>query len=296
MKYIFISNGREDKAAMKNEIEGQIKALESPIDYEFYLTKSQGDATSFIKGYCLSHVEEETCFVACGGDGTINEVVSGIVGASKKYFGVIALGTGNDFVKYYKGKDFKSVKALVEGTASPIDILKVNDRYSVNVCNFGFDSIVGSTGAKLSTRGWKNPYRWGIVDAIIRGRFNRIKVSVDGEPLNKNVLLLCTIANCHYVGGEFFCAPRAKNNDGLADVCLIKCMTLFQFLGILPVYTAGKHLDDPKQSKKCIYRQGKHIEFHSTKVIEACLDGEMLPGTDFIVDVIPGALNFVIPA
>ena len=220
-----------------------------------------------------------------------------MVGSRNKHLAVLAYGSGNDFIKYYEGKDFRSVADLVKGTAHKIDILKVgNDHYSINVCNFGFDSVVASTANKLSRRGNKNPYRWGIVKAIFCGRFNSIQVKADGELLNEGKrMLLCTLGNNNHVGGEFFCSPRAKNDDGLMEVGYCKTTTLAGFLGLLPIYTTGNHLDDPKASKHFVYRQAKTVDVHSDKQIELCLDGEMLAGKDFHIEVIPQAISFIIP-
>ena len=298
MHYCFIINAEPCKAGNADKIQADINNLKEEIDYEIYRTTAEKTATVFVKEYCAEHPEEETCFVACGGDGTINEVATGMVGAKNKHLAVLAYGSGNDFIKYYEGKDFLSVKNLVNGTAHNIDILKVNDdRYSINVCNFGFDSVVASTANKLSRKGNKNPYRWGIVKAIFCGRFNRIQVKADGEELNPGKrMLLCTLGNNNHVGGEFFCSPRAKNDDGLIEVGYCKTTTLMGFLGLLPIYTAGHHLDDPKASKHFIYRQSKTVDVHSDKLIELCLDGEMLPGHDFHIEVIPQAISFIIPA
>ena len=297
MHYCFIINAEPSKAGNAEKIEADIKRLEKPLDFEIYTTTAERSATQFVKEYCAQHPDKETCFVACGGDGTINEVATGMVGADKKHLAVLAYGSGNDFIKYYEGKDFLSVQQLVNGTPHKIDIIQVNaDRYSINVCNFGFDSVVASTANKLSRKGNKNPYRWGIVKAIFCGRFNRIQVKTDGEELNPGKrMLLCTLGNNNHVGGEFFCSPRAKNDDGLIEVGYCKTTTLAGFLGLLPIYTAGKHLDDPKASKHFIYRQSKTVDVHSDKQIELCLDGEMLPGNDFHIEIIPGAISFIIP-
>ena len=298
MHYCFIINAEPSKAGNADKIQADINNLENPIDYEIYRTTAEKTATVFVKEYCAEHPKDEVCFVACGGDGTINEVATGMVGAKNKHLAVLAYGSGNDFIKYYVGKDFLSVKDLVAGTPHNIDILKVgDDRYSINVCNFGFDSVVASTANKLSRKGNKNPYRWGIVKAIFCGRFNRIQVKADGEELNPGKrMLLCTLGNNNHVGGEFFCSPRAKNDDGLIEVGYCKTTTLAGFLGLLPIYTAGKHLDDPKASKHFIYRQSKTIDVHSDKEIELCLDGEMLPGNDFHIEILPQAISFIIPA
>ena len=67
------------------------------------------------------------------------------------------------------------------------------------------------------------------------------------------------------------------------------------FLGLLKIYTVGQHLDDPKASRHFIYRQSKTVDVHSDKEIELCLDGEMLGGKDFHIEVIPQAISFIIP-
>ena len=297
MHYCFIINNEPSKAGNADKIQAQIENLNTKIDFEIYKTTAQKTATQFVKEYCAQNPDKETCFVACGGDGTINEVSSGMVGAQNKHLAVLAYGSGNDFIKYYPGKDFLSVESLVKGTPHKIDIMKVgSDNYSINVCNFGFDSVVASTANKLSRKGNKNPYRWGIVKAIFCGRFNPIKVSADGEELNPGKrMLLCTLGNNNHVGGEFFCSPRAKNDDGLIEVCYSKTTTLIGFLGMLKVYTLGNHLDDPKISKHFIYRQSKTVDVHSDKQIELCLDGEMLAGNDFHIEILPSAISFIIP-
>lgn len=295
MHYIFIFNGRADKIAAADSVKAQIEALPEKPSCEYYYTKAPKDATAFVKAYCAEHKEDKVCFVACGGDGTINEVACGLVGEENKSFGIIAMGTGNDFVKYWPGKNFKSVEGLLKGTESKIDAIKVNDTYCVNITDIGFDAIVGDTGAKLSAKGWKAPYRWGIVVAILKGRFNDIHITADGELLNRKRMLLCSLANNHYVGGEFFCAPKAVNNDGLIDVCLVKTISLIKFLMLLPVYTAGKHLDDPRFEKRLVYRQAKKVEVTTPKTINICIDGEMISGNHFTAEIVPGSVAMVIP-
>ena len=298
MHYCFIVNNEPSKAGNAQMIEEQLNKLETKPDFEIYKTTAERTATQFVRDFCKKNPSLETCFVACGGDGTINEVASGMVGAGNKHLAVWACGSGNDFIKYYKDKDFRSVSNLIEGTPHKIDILKVNDdRYSINVCNFGFDAIVAATGARLSRKGWKNAYRWGIVKAIFCGRFNNIKVRADGELLNEGKrMLLCTLGNNCYVGGEFFCSPRSRNDDGLIEVGYCKTVSLITFLSLIKVYALGRHLDDPKTARHFIYRQSTSIDVHSDRQTEICLDGEMLPGHDFHIEVIPQAISFIIPA
>lgn len=298
MKYIFIVNGREDKTFIRDEIQRQIDSLEIPIEYIVYSTVGEGDATRYVSVFCDLHPKDQVCFVACGGDGIVNEVASGLVGyESSKSLGVISIGgTGNDFVKYFKGRDFSQVKNMLYGQHQLIDIIRVNDNYSINVCNFGFDSVVCNTANALIAKGKKNPYNKGVAVAVMIGRFNKINVVADGEKLGGRRILLCTLANGCSVGGEFICAPRSVIDDGLIDICYIRTMSLLKFLRLLPIYTQGHHLDNPKFSRKIIYRRAKHVEVTSKEQIELCLDGEMLPGNKFVIDILPKAINLLVPA
>lgn len=296
MKYNFVINGRKDKISAKDIIKEQLDGLKKHIDYNIYITEGIGDATRYVHVYCDLHPQEEVCFIACGGDGTINEVASGMVGFENKCLAVLPLsGTGNDFIKYYPGYDFYNVSRIIDGSNQQIDIMKINDNYAINICNFGFDSFVCSTANNLSAQGIKDPYKKGIMKALLIGRFNRIKVVVDGNKIGGKRMLLCTLANNSHVGGGFHCAPRAKNNDGLIDVCFVKTMSLLNLVRILPTYKSGKHFDDKWCQRKMIYRQAKHVEVSSPNLIELCLDGEMLPGVKFNIDILPSAITLRLP-
>lgn len=300
MKYCFIINNGPGKTANAPKIIEEIRTLDTAIEHRIYKTTAIRTATGFVASECRNHPDQEMCFVACGGDGTLNEVATGIMkgGPHNKYLAVLAYGSGNDFIKFYPGLNFRSIKDLVNGTAHSIDIMKVNENaYSINVCNFGFDATVCARANKLTRKGWNNVYRWGLVHAILFARFNRIDVTVDGEPINHGRrMLLCTLGNNNHVGAEYCCSPRARNDDGLIEVGFVKCTTLLGFLSLMGDYRNGTHLDNPRTAKHFIYRQARTIEIHSHKPTELCLDGEMLPGQDFKVEILPRAINFIIPA
>lgn len=296
MKYIYIINGRADKAPKYKELFEQLKLY--PHAYDIYTTVGEGDATRYVRVYCDLHPNEEVCFVACGGDGTINEVASGIVGFPDKQMAVLFIGGSTaDFLAYYPSRDFCSVKAMLEGTTKAIDIIKVNDSYSINVCDFGFDSTVAAHANDLIANGVKahKAFRRGVVKALLTSRFNRIKVVVDGKRISRGLMLLCTLANGVQVGGEFRCAPNAKNDDGLIDVCYIRAMSLLRFLIIMPVYRNGEHLTHESFKRKVIYRQAREVVVSSKDIINVCLDGEILPGSVFNIKIMPKAVTLRLP-
>lgn len=300
MKHLIIFNGYagEGKAI---EYKQNIDYSFNDLDYEVHVTKEPGEATTFLREY-LSKNTDPVRVYSCGGDGTLYECVNGIVGFDNVELACYAIGTGNDFVKVYGGQEkFLDLIKLIKGKSTGIDLTKLEcesfDRplYSINVINFGFDAIVGAYGNKYKLKGKKDPYSKALLPAIMKGRFNKISVSVDGEIITKKKMLLCTLAQGKYVGGKFFCSPRSDNTDGLIDVCLLHAMSLFGFLGILGDYTAGKHMDMPKYSKKVVHKRGTSITIEAEKNIDICIDGEMVTGKKFEASIVPKAIKFIIP-
>ena len=226
MKHVFILNPKAGNGAHLDETRAAIRRLDG--DVTVYETKAPKDATRYIRAFCESHTEEDVRFYACGGDGTIKEVAEGILGFPHASMSCFPIGSGNDFVKYYGGRErFADLAALVAADALPVDMITLGDEYSVNVCNFGFDAAVAETMnrvRRVPLLGGKHAYTTGIVRALVTARRNHCDIYADGEKLTGKAFLLCTIANGAYVGGAFRCAPRAKNDAGglrdEADVAL----------------------------------------------------------------------------
>lgn len=301
MKHLIIFNNAAGEGKAKEYLPNVEYSFEG-LDYEIHLTQRPGEATTFLKEYLSTHKEPVRVY-ACGGDGTIYECVNGIYGHPNVELAVYAIGTGNDFVKVYGGKEkFNDLVKLIKGTAVEVDLTKIKSDhsttpyYSINVVNFGFDAVVGAVGNKYKIQGKKDPYSKALLPAILTARFNKINVYVDGEKISKKKMLLCTLAQGQFVGGKFWCAPRSKNDDGLIDICLLHTMSLFGFLGILTPYTNGQHFDLKKYEKKVVYRQAKQVVVNSEKEFDVCVDGEMIRGKHFEAEILPKALKFVVPA
>lgn len=307
MKYIYIINGRADKAPQYQDFFQQLK--DNPHLHEVYTTLGVGDATRYVRLYCDLHPDEEVCFVACGGNGIINGVASGLVGymhsgdqaASQCTNKTIAIlyfgGATEDILINFPEHNFHSVKDMLEGTVTPTDIIQVNDSYCLNVCNIGFNSKVASRANELIAKGKSahQAYTRGVVNAILTSRFNRIKVIVDGKRIARGSMVLCTIANGRRVGGEFNCAPDAKVDDGLMDVCYFRVMSLLRFLMLIPLYRKGQHIGSRPGKNKVLYRQAREVVISSKDLIDIYIDGEQLPGSQFHLKILPGALPLRLP-
>ena len=299
MKHIFVLNPAAGKVNAFQAVENELKKYGDRLDYEIYKTQAPGDATAYIREYCRAN-SEQVRFYACGGDGTLNEVVNGAVGFPQASVGCYPCGSGNDFVKYYGGvKNFLDLDAQINATEEEIDLMRVGNKYAINATHFGFDSSVAKTMMNVRRKkiiGGKNAYTTGVVVGLLRAMVNPCKVSVDGELLNpKGKILLCTIANGQYVGGSFRCAPRSVDNDGLLEVCLVHPVSHFTFMKLIKLYTNGEHLGNPKFDKYLEYRRGKRIEIEAPEGFLYSFDGELIRQNRFTVEVVPRAIRFAVP-
>ena len=321
MKHLIILNQKAGAEKDVKDFEAKVKDAFKGLDFEIYYTTGPRSVIPYLKER-LPKEKDTVRVYACGGDGTVHEVANALVGMKNAELAVYAAGTGNDFVKSYaKGKSydeiikdkagenrFKDFKALIEGKAEEIDLSKVSSpdlkepMYSINVINFGFDAIVGAMGNYYKEHGYPekakakgmSPYDYALKnDAMKHGRFNEIEVFADGEKLNEKKMLLATLAQGRFVGGTFLCAPKSDNKDGLIDVCVLKTMTLIGLGMIIGMYTKGEHLNKPR--KKFVYRRAKVVKFSSPNEFDVCVDGEMIKGKEFEVEVMPKAIKFVVP-
>ncbi|MBR0136848.1 MAG: diacylglycerol kinase family lipid kinase [Erysipelotrichaceae bacterium] len=299
MRYVFIVNpmaGSENNLA---QIKAEISKLPEKDQCEVYCTTGVNDATNFVGKYEIKD-DEKVMFIACGGDGTLNEVMNGAAGRKNVSVSCYPCGSGNDFVKVFGGQDrFLDVPNLLHGKEHPLDLLKVGERYSNNVVNFGFDTTVAikvNEDRARTGHGSKSSYTKGIIKALITSMNNKCKVTADGKLLNPDgKFLLCTVANGQYVGGSFKCAPKARIDDGLIEVCLIKPISRLRFVKLLSPYTNGEHLDRDDLKDIVTYVQAKKVEVDAPDGFAYSLDGEIIYESHFTVEIVPHAISFAVP-
>ena len=300
MRYIFIMNPKAGVGGAGSLITDAVSKLPEKDACSVYVTQGPRDATRYVRQWCQDHPGEAVRFIACGGDGTINEVFSGAVGFENVSVTCYPCGSGNDFVKAFGGQErFHDVEKLIHAPVQKLDVLKAGDHYSVNVLNFGFDTTVAITinNERAKTgHGSKSAYTKGVITALIKSMRNSFTVTADGEVLNpEGKGLLCTLANGRYVGGSFCCAPRAETGDGFIEVCILKPVSRLRFLRILGPYTNGQHLDDPAMKDIVVYRRAKSVHVQAPAGFAYSLDGEIIYENDFTVEIVPGALDLAVP-
>lgn len=293
MKHVFIINPIAGIVSQKDFIISELNEFKNDYDIEYHVTTHEKEAIGFIKKY-LENYAGEVRFYACGGDGTLNETVNATFGRENASVSVYPCGSGNDFVKSIGGAEkYLNIKSLLNAENQKIDLLCVNGVYCVNVCNVGFDANVCKIANDVKGKS-DNPYKTGLIRAVFKGALrNKVTVVADNEVLNENgKLLLCSIANGQYIGGKYKCAPYAEIDDGLIDVCLIKTMSLFKFISLVPSYERGEHIGHKRTVGKVLHRTAKTVTLSAAKDFPVCIDGEIAYGKNFKIEILKNALSF----
>ncbi len=298
MKYFFIINPSSGSNKSKDHLLDEIKLLKDEgYDVLYHFTKPERNSTrNYIKDYLsLRKGNEEIRFIACGGDGTICEVANGIVGFENVSMTAYPCGTGDDFVKSVGGiEKYQNVKNLINAKNVKIDLIKINDEYSINVTNFGFDADVVKHSVNLKGK-VKSPYTAAIFKALFTSTSNDIKVEVDGELINDGKkMLLGNLANGGYEGGKYFCAPNFILDDGFIEVFYVKKISIFRIISLVKCFEKGEHLSNKKLEDIIFYKRAKKVKVYSLKDFTLCYDGELMQGKEFNVEICPKLINFAI--
>ena len=307
MKYWFIVNPVAGKGEFAKKVCVTIRdyAKEKDLDFKICLTKCKGDATRIARDICEKYPEEKVIF-ACGGDGIVSEVVSGLADYDNVTLGVIPGGTGNDFVRSFSDRDaFSSLDAQMEGTTVRLDAIHYTDgdaldRYSLNVLNMGFDCYVvtcAEKARKLPLVRSSMAYVMGIFMALSDKPGLIGEVSVDGgeyEPFN---LMFLLGANGSFYGGGYCPAPHASMQDGKMDLCMVNNVSRTTLLRLLPTYRKGTFMEQKLVQKHNLakYRQCEEIRVRFPEPTSVCGDGEIDTAREITATICKGKISFLLP-
>ena len=297
MKHIFVINpaAGQGKALdfIKPKIEWVCKKLN--LDYEIYVTEKKGDGIEFVDN--RSRTGEEIRFYACGGDGTLYDVVNGAFGYPNVQIAVIPLGSGNDFIRLFGTKDeFLVLEDVINGVPVSLDVIKCGNEIAINQCSMGMDAEVCAMQGKIKkfplVTG-EGAYYLGCLYAIARKFKNRFTVSIDDqEPFAKDCLF-CFCGNSRWYGGGFKAAPNAQPDDNLLDFVIVESrVSRAKLVTLLNKYKRGEHLD----WDITMFKRGRKLTIHSDKPAAVNVDGETKYVTDTSFEIIDNGIVFVVPA
>ena len=304
MKYCFVINPAAGKTDSTQELLDRIEHCykENSTEVLTYLTAGVGDATEYVVRMAKEYPDEELWFYACGGDGTLGEVVCGAMAADAQdriAVGLIPAGTGNDFVRNFTFRDnFFDIEAQLRAEVCPIDLIRCNDRYAINMINVGFDAEVAAKMAQLKRKWWVPSgmaYIAGLVVTLIRKPGVRGRLCADGEELGSCRFLLNTYANGTFCGGGFRSNPKSDPTDGKLDALFVNNIGRLKFISIVGDYKKGTHLV-PKFASVLTNRKAERIDFFFDRPTNVSVDGEIITVSELHCSIEQGALRFLIPA
>ncbi len=309
MKYFFIENP-ESGCQKIHGVMPQIKAsLSKNESVKFVTTEYPEHATEIAKSIANEY-GEEAVIVVCGGDGTLGEVASGIMG-TKTALALLPMGSGNDFARKIYGKmsveeiakSFGFLSGEINAPITDIDCISANGKCCVNVMSLGLDTKILKIANKLTTKfsflgafAYKLAIILGIFgDLGTTAKFELDTVNDDGtsETITfEQEFTLAAFGNGSYYGGGFCPAKESKINDGIIDMCIAKKLTLLQIPGIIGKYSKGvAHLTHPHLVKTKRLTGGRIYSLDESVPLDCNCDGNPIPSQIFDFKIIKGGLR-----
>ena len=261
------------------------------ITPEIFITQRKGHATEIAAKLAS---ENYKYIIGVGGDGTFNEVATPLVNNKNVVTGLVAAGTGNDFIQILGFPDRfgkKEWDALFRAETIAMDAGNCNGRLFFNGMGLGFDAKVASenyTPEGEVKHGSKKKYIWHILKTILFYKERKMIVYTNG---NKTITdcFINTISNGRRYAGGFYLTPQAFANDGLFDICNVRKIGLYQRLRILTMVPSGKHIYD----KRIHYYTTAALTLEFEERVPYHLDGELYFDERFEIQIIPAALNVI---
>jgi diacylglycerol kinase (ATP) len=275
--------------------------LEEGYRFEEVVTTRPGEAADVAR---RAADEGRSVVVAVGGDGTVNEVVNGLLTAardSRPALGVIPTGTGTDLCRTFGiPKDLLlAANLLLHGAGRRIDAGRVTclgpkgatTRYFLNIADAG----IGGDVADFVNGGFKFingelTFSVAAVITLFRWQNRRLSLQLDGQAREVTAQQV-VVANCQYYGGGMRIAPHALPDDGLFDVIIHGDLGAFETIRLLGKVRQGTHLSHPKIERL----QARRVEISCDRPVGVDADGERPGALPAQFEIVPGAIELRVP-
>ena len=295
MKHLFIINPAAGSRDRTEDYRQKIEALcaQKGIDYRIAVSAAPGECTRLARE--AAQTGQPYRIYACGGDGTLNEVVAGVAGYENAEVTVFSGGSGNDFVKLFSdSKAFFDLERLLDAEVAEFDLIRCNDDYSVNICSVGLDARIGTDVANYKRIPLLQGFRAYVVSTVvnvIRGISEHYVVDICGETIDAEQTMIC-ICNGRFYGGGFNPVPEADPTDGLLDVLLVKKVSRLQVPGVIGKYKAGCYKELPHLVR---YFKTNEVTIRCDKPTAINLDGELRMAETVHIRVAEDKIRFFYP-
>ena len=295
MTHLFIIN---PAAGSKNRTESyreQIKAAceKRGLTYQIQISQAPGDCRRLARA--AAETGGKYRIYACGGDGTLNEVVSGAAGFDNVSVTVFSGGSGNDFVKVFDDpKAFFDLERLLDCEEAAFDLIRVNDDIALNICSVGLDARIGTDVGRYKRipllQGFR-AYVASTVVNVVKGISEHYTVEIDGETVDGEQTFIC-VCNGRYYGGGFNPVPEADLTDGKLDVLLVKKVSRLQVPLVIGKYKDGRYAELPELVKH--YRTDR-VKILCDRETPVNVDGELLMAKEVDFRIADEKIRFFYP-
>lgn len=295
MTHLFIINpaaGSRNRTDDYSEVIHRI-CRERGLSYEVRVSTAPGECRRIARE--AAQTGEELRIYACGGDGTLNEVVQGSAGFDNVAVSVFSGGSGNDFVKLFDDpKAFFDLERLLDAQEDTFDLIKCNDDIALNICSVGLDARIGTDVShykRLPLLSGFRAYAASTVVNVIKGISEHYIIEIDGIRIDSRQTLICA-CNGRFYGGGFNPVPEADPADGLLDVLLVKAVSRLQVAGVIGKYKNGRYRELSELVRH--FRTNK-IKILCDKPTAINLDGELRVAKEIVMQIAREKIRFFYP-
>lgn len=289
MKHIFILNPAAGKSDQTPRFTQDIERIcgARGLDYEICVSKAPGDCRALARRAAESG--QEVRLYACGGDGTLNECVNGAVGHSNVAVTHFPCGTGNDFIKMFgeEKERFFDLADLVRGEVRALDVMECCGRYAINICSVGIDARIGT-----EVHQYHDSYVLSAVANLFKGISQPLTVRGCGMDYSGGTSLICA-CNGRFYGGGFNPIPDSRPDNGKLEFLVVRDVSRLTFIRLVGKYAKGRYRE---LANLITHLEGGHLEIDSETELVVNVDGEALWSKHVNFDLIPGGVNFLVPA
>lgn len=284
-----IINGK--KAGLPEIREAVDRLRAEAYDIQVRVTWEYGDGIRYVQE---AHNKNADIIIAGGGDGTVNEICHGLalIEGEPPGMSILPLGTANDFASACKipTAPYEAMKLAATKAPTPIDIVKINDRYVINVASAGFGAAVtADTPTELKNFLAGGAYTLMGIIKLFNFTSYPANIKTDEFEFNGNAII-GAICNGRQAGGGQILAPNAFINDGKFDILLAKS---FPLLAIEQVVAEVR--DPTPDGEYVVSIQGTWLEAEAAIESPVNLDGEPFRAKKMRFDLLPGLIKLVVP-
>ena len=298
MKHLFIVNPAAGKCDRTVQIKDVVRTCFADSDAEVKISKGPGDCTRLARE--AAETGEEVRIYACGGDGTLNEVINGIVGYDNAAVTHYPAGSGNDFIKIFDDTQaFRDPVRLQDCAEALFDLIECRTQehvcYAANIVSVGLDARIAAEMGRyrrLPLVTGNGAYYLSIVSNLFKGIGRPFHIFVNGKEISGDKTLV-SICNGRHYGGSFTPVPDAEPDDGLLDVLIIEKVNALQVAGIIGKYQEGRYRELPELIN---HIRTKEIRIVTPREAVLQLDGEGLGASDIEFRVSEHKLRFFYPS